>query len=161
MQDFLQDEPVRARSRPRARAARLSSCGAGEARRSDLLVAAQELDEEALEPGEDEVEREQHAGPEAVAPAPQQPGEQARRERLVDRRRVDLHPGRRRHGPVRVAHRPRQVAHLAVVPVAGDLAADPPDPVAEHERHGRRGRGAEAQEVPPPGPDDARRWRRR
>ena len=44
-----------------------------------------------------QVQREQHAGPHAVAQLPEHPGEQAHRQRLVDRRRVDLR--RRRHGP--------------------------------------------------------------
>ena len=98
----------------------------------DLLVAADELDEEPLEPGQHGPQREQRPGPEAVPPAPQQHGDGAHRERLVDRRRVHGHVGR--HGAVRVGHRPRPVPRDAVVAVAGELAADPPDRVARGQR---------------------------
>ena len=41
---------------------------------------------------------------------------------------MDCDPGVGGHGAVGVAHRPRQVARLAVVAVAGELAADPAEP---------------------------------
>ena len=44
--------------------------------RHDAVVAAQELDEEALGAGQHEVEREQPARAHAVAYAPQQPGDE-------------------------------------------------------------------------------------
>ena len=78
----------------------------GEARH-DLVVAAHELDQEALQPRQQQVEREQHARPEAVAPVPQQPRDQPHRERLVHGRRVHLLVGG--HRAVGIGHRPRQV----------------------------------------------------
>src|ERR1700730_18568168 len=56
-----------------------------------LVVAAQELHQKPFETGQDEVEREQHPGGEAVAHPPQPPGDEAHAHRLVDRRRLDLH----------------------------------------------------------------------
>ena len=53
---------------------------------------------------------------------------------LVDRGRLHAHARRRGHGAVRIAHRPRQARADPVVAVAGDLAADPPDRIAERER---------------------------
>ena len=67
-----------------------------------------------------------------VAPLPQPPRHAAHHEELVDRRRVHLVGGR--DGPVRIGHRPRQVGGDAVVAVARELAAEPPDRVADRER---------------------------
>ena len=75
--------------RPTSISTRLSSCGAVRPA-THLVVAAHELDQEALEPGQHQVEREQHARAQAVAQLPQHPCDEAHRERLVDRRRVHL-----------------------------------------------------------------------
>ena len=117
-----------------------------------VVVAAHELDEEALGAGEDQVEPEQRARPPAVAPAPQQQRDEAHRDRLVDRRRVDLLGGR--HRPVRIRHRPRPVPGDAVVAVAGELAADAADRVADRERDGRDVEHLQRQELAPPGPQE-------
>ena len=85
-----------------------------------------------------QVEREEDAGPEAVAQPPEDAGDEAHRQRLVDRRRVDGLVGR--HGAVRIGHRPGPVPGLAVVAVAGELAADAADRVAERQRRRARGR---------------------
>ena len=104
-------------------------------------------------PGQDEVDGEQDPGLEAVAKPPQQVGDQAHGEGLVDRRRVDRLVDRL--GAVRVGHRPGAVPGLAVVAVAGQLAADPPDRVAERQR--RRAEveqgGVEHAAPPRPQPD--------
>ena len=86
---------------------------------------------------------------EAVAVDPQPPGDQAHRERLVDRRRVNRHAGRRRDRAVGIAHRPRQLRGDAVVAVARELAADAAEGVAEGERGGA---DVEQQEVQHPAP---------
>src|SRR3712207_8479143 len=48
--------------------------------------------EEPLEARQHQVPGEQEARREPVAPQPQDPGDPTHRQRLVDRRRVDLHP---------------------------------------------------------------------
>ena len=116
-----------------------------------LVVAADELDEEALRAGQDQVDGEQRARPPAVAPAPQQRGDEEHRQRLVDRRRVDLLGGR--HGAVGIGHRPRAVPRHAVVAVAGELAADAAERVADGERRRRHVEHLEPEEVAPPGPE--------
>src|SRR5918911_144005 len=121
-----------------------------------VVVAPHELHEEALDPGEYEVEGEQHAGAEAVTPAPEKPGDEAHRQRLVDRRGLHGDAGRRRVGAVRIAHGPREVGGLAVVPVARDLAADAPDRVAERERRSGDVDERELQEPSPARPDQHR-----
>ena len=71
----------------------------------DRVVAAHELDEEALGARQHQVAGEQHARAARVARAPQAPRDEAHRERLVDRRRV--HDLGRRHDAVGIGHRPR------------------------------------------------------
>ena len=107
-----------------------------------LVVAAHELDQEPLEPGQHQIEREQDPGAKAIPPAPQQPCDQPHRERLVDGRRVYLVVGRDR--AVRVRHRPRQAGGLAIVAVARELAADPADRVAERQAGAARSSSASA-----------------
>ena len=79
---------------------------------------------------------------------PEHPDDGEHDEDLVDGRGLHAHAGRRGHGAVRIAHRPGQVARLAVVAVAGELAADAADGVAEG--HGRGDDvGHQAQRRPP------------
>ncbi len=129
----------------------LISCGLGEAER-DVVVAADELDQQALEPREDQVEGEQEPAGEPVAQAPQHEGDSAHRQRLVDRRRVHLLG--RRHGPVGVGHRPGAVPLLAVVAVARELAADAPDRVAQGQRGRREVEQGGAEVAAPPRPEE-------
>ena len=96
------------------------------------IVAAQELDQEALDAHADQVDAGQHARPPAVAQPPQHDREQAHRQRLVDRRGVHGRVDRDR--AVGIRHRPRAVPVLAVVAVTGELAADPADRVGRGER---------------------------
>ena len=98
-------------------------------------------------------------GPPGVAVAPQPPGDEDHRERLVDRRRV--HGLGRRHRAVRIGHRPRAVPGDAVVAVARQLAADPPDRVARRQRHGRHVEHRQREPAPPGRPREHRRPRRR
>ena len=123
----------------------------GEAQRG-VVVAADELDQEALEPRDHEVEGEQHAGPHAVAQLPEHVGHESHDKCLVDRSGVDRHARRRRHGPVRIAHRPRPVPGPAVVAVAGDLAADPPDRVAQRQPGPGHVEQRQREEAAPPRP---------
>src|SRR5262249_11478670 len=93
----------------------------------NLVIAAQELDQEALGPGVEEIDGKEDPSPEAVPQLPEEPGPEAHRQRLVDRRRVDRLVGR--HGAVRIRHRPGAVPRLAVVAVPGELAAAAADRV--------------------------------
>ena len=130
---------------------RLSICGAVRPA-TDLVVAAHELDQEALEPRQHQIEREQdarlrtgRAG--STGPRRRAPSRATRRPASGARASVG------RHGAVGVGHRPGQVRRLAVVAVAGELAADPADRVPERERRGARGRAARAPRKPrQPGP---------
>ena len=76
----------------------------------------------------------QLAGAHLVAPPPQPDRHRAHHEELVDRRRVHLDRGR--HRALRIRHRPRQVRGDPVVAVARELAAEPPDRVADRQRRG-------------------------
>ena len=79
--------------------------------------------------------------------------------RLVDRRRVD---GRgRRDRAVRIRHRPRAVPVLAVVAVAGELAADAPDRVGRGQRRRDDVGELQVELAAVLGPRAARRARRR
>ena len=83
-------------------------------------------------PGQHRPPADQLAGPHLVAPPPQPDRHRAHDEELVDRRRVHLDRGR--HRALRIRHRPRQVRRDAVVAVARELAAEPPDRVADRQR---------------------------
>ena len=119
-----------------------------------VVVAAHELDQEPLGAGVDEVDREQDPGPEAVAQLPEQIGAEAHRQRLVDRRRVDLLSVG--DGAVGIGHRPGPVPGLAVVAVAGELAAAAPDRVAERQRRSGDVEQHQPEESAVPGPDQDR-----
>ena len=125
----------------------------------DRLVAADELDQEALEPRQHEVGREQRAGTPAVPVPPQPPGDEQHRQRLVHRRRMDR--GGRRHRAVRVGHRPRAAPRDPVVAVARQLAADAPDRVAGGQRHRDDVEHRQGQPAPPARPGQHRRQRPR
>ncbi len=135
----------------------LSSCGAVRPATTWWLRRTNSTSSRSRPPKQ-EVEREQGAGAESVAHPPQPPGDEAHRERLVDRGRLDPDAGWRRHRPVRIAHRPRQRRHLAVVAVAGHLAPDPPDRVAHRQRDGGEVEQAEIEHPAPrrPGEDGDR-----
>src|SRR3954451_2125565 len=118
----------------------------------DIGVSPDELDEEAFDPRQQQVPGEEEAGAKRLAVAPEPPGDEPHRDRLVDRRRMDGMD--RRHGPVRVTHRPRPVPLDAVVAVAGELAADPPDRVAECERNAADVEQRQVEQPAPPRPRD-------
>ena len=91
--------------------------------------------------------------PEAVAQAPEDESSEAQSQGVVDRGRMDFHARRSRHRAVRVAHRPRTVPWLAVVAIAGELAADPADRLAGQQcRSGHVGQ-LEVEDFTPRGPD--------
>ena len=139
-------EALELRRRQARRARR--RCGAGTRRGS------------ARGPASDEVSANRTPGRNAVAQPPQRPGDAgpspaSRRSASGARSAVG------RHRAVRIGHRPRPVPGLAVVAVAGELAADAPDRVAEGERgradvEQRQRRGSRAAT-----PTAARRSRRR
>ena len=103
-------------------------------------------------PREQKVEREQHSGPEAVTQAPEEDRSRAHRQRLVDGRRMNRHVGG--DGALGVGHRPGPVPGLAVVAVAGKLAADAADRVADRQRNRAQIEKPEAEHPTPPRPSD-------
>ena len=120
--------------------------------RTTLVVAANELDQEALDPRDHQVEPEQDPGRDAVAQAPQhQPGD-PHRQRLVDGCGMNLVGCR--HRAVGVCHRPRQVRLGAVVAIARELAAHAADGVSDRERHRRGVEQLPAEPTPPACPED-------
>ena len=142
----------RAPARPRRRGrGALSSCAAVRPSATSVLRRTNSTRKRSAR--RDEVQREQDARAGTRSRSRHSPQPEAHRQRLVDRRRMDRHPGRGRHRAVRIAHRPRQVPRLAVVAVAGDLAADPADRVAERERAAHRGPAAQPEEVAPARPE--------
>ncbi len=126
-----------------------------------LVVAADELDEEALDA--------RRARPTARTAFP---GRKLCRQRHsstqttpIDDRLVDRASGWTWHvgrdGAVRVGHRPRAVPRDPVVAVARQLAADPADRVARGQRGRRPCRTCALRAARVPGPRTARRSRRR
>ena len=122
--------PHREQGRSRNRHGRAEQPGLREPEHH-VVIAADELDEEALATREDQVDGEESTV-RCVGAAATAPRRRPACERFVDRSGLD--PLGRRDLAVRVAHRPREIAGNAVGPVARELAGDAPDGVPERQR---------------------------
>ena len=96
-----------------------------------------ELHREPRQPGEDEIEAERQPRDRQAGPHFPQEGRNPQvREGFVHRRGVDLFKSW--HHPIGIGHAPRKVRRHPVVAIAGELAADPPDPIAHREGNAHR-----------------------
>ena len=96
-----------------------------------------ELHQKPRHPGEDEIEAERQSwNLEAGAHFPQEGSDPQVREGFVHRRGMDLFRGW--HHAVGIGHAPGKIRRHPIVPIAGELAADPPNPVAHGKGNAHR-----------------------